>query len=132
MSMDGAIARARARTEAQQFRDTCTSRRQTGTAYDDTTGVTTPTWLALYAGPCRMKQPNASASSTTAGEAAVLLQSPEVHLPMSADLLRPGDEITITASLNDPASAGRVFLVREVPAHANATARRYGVIERTS
>lgn len=132
MSLDAAIARARIRTEAQQFRDTCTVRRQTGTAYDDTTGVTTPTWTALYDGPCRFKQPSASASTTTAGEADVLLQTPEVHLPMSADLLRPQDEITITGSVNDPKSVGRVFIVRAVPAHANATARRYGVTERTS
>lgn len=133
MSIDSAISRARTRTEAQQLRDTCTVRRQgDGTVYDDTTGTTTPEWTALYDGPCRMRQPNASARSTTAGEADVLLQSPEVHLPMSADLLRPQDEITITASANDAASVGRVFIVREVPAHANASARRYGVIERTS
>jgi hypothetical protein len=132
MSLDGAIARARTRTEAAQFRDTCAVRRQTGTAYDDTTGTTTPTWLALYDGPCRMKQPSASAGAATAGEADVLLQHPEVHLPMSADLLKPGDEITITSSANDPASVGRIFTVRAVPAHANATARRYGVTERTS
>ena len=132
MSLDSAIARARLRTEAQQLRDTCTVRRQTGTGYDDTTGATTPTWTALYGGPCRMRQPSSSASSTTAGEADVLLQTPEVHLPMSAVLLRPQDEITITGSVNDPLSVGRVFIVREVPAHANATARRYGVTERTS
>lgn len=135
MSIDSAIARARARTEAGQFRDTCTSRRQTGTAYDDDTGVTTPTYLALYDGPCRLKQSGsgaASASSVTAGEADVLLQHPELHLPMSAVLHKPGDEITLTGSANDPVSVGRVFLVRAVPAHANATARRYGVVERTS
>jgi hypothetical protein len=132
VSLDGAIIRARARTEAQQLRDTCTVRRQTGTGYDDATGVTTPTVTVLYDGPCRMKQPNASASTATAGVADVLLQTPEIHLPMSADLLKPQDEITITNSTSDPASIGRVFIVRAVPAHANATARRYGVTERTS
>jgi hypothetical protein len=79
-----------------------------------------------------MKQPNASASSSTVGEAAVLLQQPELHLPMSAPLHRPGDEITITASVNDPGSVGRVFTVRAVPAQSQGTARRYGVTERTS
>jgi hypothetical protein len=133
MSMDSAIARARARTEQVQLRDTCTIRRQgSGVVYDDETGVTTPAWTALYDGPCRMKQPNAQASSSRVGEATVLLQQPEVHLPMSAPLMRPGDEITITGSANDPASVGRVFIIRDIPAHANATARRYGVTERTS
>lgn len=112
--------------------DACTGRRQTGTTYDDATGNTTPTWTAVYAGPCRMKQPSASASGSQVGEAAVLLQQPELHLPMSADLLRPGDEVTITASVNDPESVGRVFIIRAVPAYSSATARRYGVLERTS
>lgn len=132
MSRESLVARARARTEAVQFGDTCTSRRRTGTAYDDDTGFTVPTYAALYAGPCRLAQPSARAGASNVGEAAVLLQSPELHLPMSADVLRPGDEVTITASATDPASVGRVFVIRAVPAHANASARRYGVTERTS
>jgi hypothetical protein len=132
MSLEGAIVRARARTEALQLRDTCTARRKDGLpVYDDETGNTVQPYEDLYAGPCRMRQPRASAGAATAGEADVLLQSPEIHLPMSADLLKPGDEITITASASDAASVGRIFRVRAVPAHANATARRYGVIERT-
>lgn len=125
------MLRGRAFAE-QGMTDACTSRRQTGTTYDDNTGATTPTWTALYDGPCRMRQPNASANSANAGEAAVLLQQPEIHLPMGAVLHRPGDEITITGSANDPGSVGRVFIVRAVPAHSSATARRYGVTERTS
>lgn len=131
MSRESLIARGRSAAEAMMT-DACTSRRQTGTTYDDTTGNTTPAWTSLYSGPCRLSQPNASASRTTAGEADVLLQTPQLHLPMSADLHRPGDEITLTASDSDPASVGRVFIVRAVPAHSHATARRYEVTERTS
>jgi hypothetical protein len=131
MSLESALARGRARTE-QLMTDACTTRRRTGVIYDDATGNTTPTWTAVYTGPCRMNQPNAQASRSTIGEAAVLLQQPELHMPMSAPIHRPGDEITITASVNDPGSVGRVFLVRAVPAHSQATARRYGVTERTS
>ena len=131
MSRESAIARGRAAAEAGMT-DTCTTRRQTGTAYDDTTGATTPAWTDLYAGPCRMRQPNASASRTSAGEADVLLQTPQVHLPMDAVLLKPGDQITLTASATDPASVGRLFIVRAVPAHSQASARRYEVTERTS
>jgi hypothetical protein len=132
MSRPALIAAAKARTEAVQFTDACTSRREGTPTYDDITGVTTPAWTALYSGPCRMRQPSAQAGASTVGEADVLLQSPQIHLPMSAALLRPGDEITITASATDPVSIGRVFRVRSVPTHANATARRYGVVERTS
>lgn len=131
MSLGSAISRGRAAAELR-MRDACTARRQTGTAYDDDTGTTVPTWSALYDGRCRMSQPNARASRTTAGEADVLLQTPQLHLPMAADMLRPGDEVTITESLDDPQSVGRVFIVRDVPAHSHATARRYGVTERTS
>jgi hypothetical protein len=135
MSRASLIVHSRARTEYVQFTDACTARRGGEPTYDDSTGATTPGWTALYAGPCRMSQPSSgssSASRTTVGEAEVLLQSPEIHLPMAADLLQPGDEITITASATDPKSVGRIFRVRAVPAHANATARRYGVVERTS
>lgn len=130
MSLEAALSAGRARAEARMT-DACTSRRESGVTYDDNTGATTPSYTALYAGPCRLHQPNARASRTSAGEASVLLQQPEVHLPVSASMLRPGDEITLTASATDPAAVGRVFIVREVPAGTQTTARRYGVTERT-
>ena len=119
---------ARARTETRMV-DACTTRRQTGTTYDDTTGHTVPTWTACYAGPCRLKETSATARSSEVGEAAVLLVQPQIHLPMSAPLLQPGDEITLTACPDDPLSVGRVFIVKS---KEGATARRYTVIERTS
>lgn len=131
MSLQSLVTRGRIKAESIML-DACTVRRQTGTAYDDATGATTPTWTALYSGPCRMRQPNASASRTAAGEADVLLQALQLHLPMDAALLVPGDEVTVTASTNDPASIGRVFRIRAVPAHSHATARRYEVTERTA
>ena len=131
MSAASVLARGRAAAEARMV-DTCTARRVTGETVDDNTGDVTPTLTSVYAGRCRMKQPNASATAAEVGEAAVLLQQPEVHLPMSAAVLRPGDEITLTASVHDPGSVGRVFIVRAVPAQSAATARRYGVTERTS
>jgi hypothetical protein len=132
MSLTSSLARGRTAAEARMT-DACTSRRKDGPpVYDDETGNTTPAWTAVYSGPCRMKQPNARASSSIVGEAEVLLQQPELHLPMSASMLRPGDEVTITASASDPLLVGRVFIVRAVPAHSQASARRYGVTERTS
>lgn len=130
MPADSFLVRARARTE-QRMTDTCTVRRETGTAYDDDTGITTPTIVTIYDGPCRLKKPSPAASSATVGAAPVLLVQPELHLPMAAALLRPQDEVTLTASVSDPASAGRKFRVRAVPAHTQATARRYEVVERT-
>lgn len=134
MSRDLVISRGRAAAE-QGMTDACDIDRLAGTVVDDDTGVVTPTYDAVHSGPCRLKQPASganSASSATVGEAYVLLQQPELHLPMSAPLLRPGDRITITASRHDPGSVGRVLLVKAVPGHSQATARRYGVTERTS
>lgn len=133
MSAAGALARGQAAAEARMT-DTCTARREVpgSVVYDDNTGATTPAWTALYAGPCRLKQPNAQASNSRVGEATVLLQKPELHLPTSAPLLQPGDEVTLSGSTFDPQSVGRVFRIQDVPAHSQATARRYGVVERTS
>lgn len=131
MSLTGALTRGRAAAETRMT-DACTARRGSGTVYDDTTGTTTPTWTDLYAGACRLKQPSAQAGAATVGEAQVLLQQPELHLPVSAAMLRPGDEVTITGSATDPALPGRVFHIRAVPADSQVTARRYGVTERLS
>lgn len=128
MSRESVLARGRAAAE-QGMTSTCTSRRQSGTpVYDDNTGGTTPGWTAVYSGPCRLKQPSPTASSSTVGESAVMLVQPEIHLPMDAPLHKPGDEITMTACPEDPLSAGRMFHVK---AMSGATARRYSVIERT-
>jgi hypothetical protein len=134
VSLASVLARGQAAALARMT-DACTIRRQTGTTYNDEIGGTTPTWTAVYSGACRVKQPSSgsnSASRTTVGEAEVLLQQPELHLPMSAPLLRPGDEVTITASATDPTLVGRVFRTRAIPAHSQASARRHGVTERTS
>lgn len=134
MSLEGILVRGRGRIESRMT-DACTSRREAATGHDDNTGETIPTWTDLYSGPCRLVQPASgsnSASRTTVGESEVLLQQPELHLPVGAVVLRPGDQVTITASATDPALVGRVLYIRAVPGHSQATARRYGVTERTS
>jgi hypothetical protein len=133
MSLASIRAQAQARTEAVRFTETCTVRRATGETTDPTSGAVTPTYADPdpYEGPCRLKQHNAAASSADAGEDYVLLQQPELHLPMSADLLQPGDEATITASTADEHLVDRVVLVRDLPGDGNTSARRYGVTERT-
>jgi hypothetical protein len=128
MSLTVALTRGRAAAEALMV-DTCTVRRGGTPTYDDTTGGTTPAWTPVYSGSCRLDDASAPASASTVGEAAVLLAQPEIHLPISAVLLLPGDEITITACPNDPVSVGRVFRVKS---KQGQTARRYQVIERTS
>jgi hypothetical protein len=111
--------------------DTCQIRRQTGES--TVGGVITPTWSALYDGPCRVqKQTQAQGAGTNVGEATVFLERLEVQLPMSVVGLAADDQVTITASALDPDLVARVFSVRDVLSKSHATARRVSVIEVTS
>jgi hypothetical protein len=74
----------------------------------------------------------ASGQPTDVGEAALVLLRLEVQLPMSVVGLAEGDEVTITASTLDPDLVGRVFVVRDLAHKTHATARRVGVVEKTS
>lgn len=131
MSADVLTAQGRARAESLMV-DTCTIRRQTDVATDENTGQTTPIFTELYDGKCRVQQRVANATSAEAGEAYALLLALEVQLPMSVTGLQTEDQITITESVNDPDLEGRVFLIRSLAHKTHATARRVGVVERTS
>lgn len=117
------------------MRDTCTIRRRTGDkAGDDVTGKVVHTYVSPdpYAGPCRVQQARLSTSSesTVAEDTAVEL-SLEVQLPIAVSGLQIGDEIHMTASVNDPDLPGRVFLIRSLAHKTEATARRVQCSERT-
>lgn len=113
--------------------DACTVRRRTGESTDLDTGAITPTYLSPnpYAGRCRVQQAQAQAQQHDAGQDYLLLLRLEVQLPMSVVGLQVGDEITITASVNDADLVGRVFLIRDLAHKTEATARRVQCTERT-
>ena len=131
MSRESVLARARAVAEAGMV-DTCTIRRVAGETTDETTGAVTPTYSTLYTGACRVQQRTAAASPAEGGEAYALMLALEVHLPMSVTGLKTEDQITVTASEHDADLVGRVFLIRSLAHKTHATARRVGVVERTS
>jgi hypothetical protein len=131
--MSRALAFARGRTAAELgMVDACTIRRESGGSTDQTTGVHTPTWSALYTGKCRVQQALAQAAQHDAGEDYLLMLRLEVQLPMSVTGLEVNDELTITTSAHDGDLVGRVFLVRDLFHKTEATARRIQVIERTA
>lgn len=113
--------------------DTCTIRRQTGATTDPATGERVPTYLSPnpYSGPCRVQQHQATADQQDAGQDYLLMLRLEVQLPMSVTGLQVGDEITMTASVNDPDLPGRVFKIHDLAHKSEATARRVQCIERT-
>jgi hypothetical protein len=133
MSADSVLARGR--TAALKLMvDACIVKHITSTSTNPTSGVITPTYSTLYTGACRVQQSKQGASGqpTDVGEAALVLLRLEVQLPMSVVGLSEGDEITITSSALDPDLVGRVFVVRDLAHKTHLTARRVGVVEKTS
>ena len=133
--MSAASVLARGRRAAERLMvDTCTIRRVTGETTDPDSGDVTPTYSTLYQGKCRVQQSaqGASASPQDAGEDYALMLRLEVQVPMSVVGIQTEDEITIDTSAHDPDLPGRVFLARDLAHKTHATARRVGVVERTS
>jgi hypothetical protein len=131
MSRASVVARAQAAAQAGMV-DTCSIRRKTGETTDPDSGAITPTWSALYAGKCRVQQPQALARPHDIGEDFLLVARLEIQLPVAATAgLLVRDEVTIKAATRDPDLVGRVFLVHELPRKTDASARRVSVIERT-
>lgn len=130
MSAASVLARGRAAAEALMV-DACVIRHRTGHVTNPTTGVTTPTYSAVYTGACRIQQSAQGTASTPAdaGEAHLMLVPLVVQVPMSVIGVAEGDEVTITASVHDADLVGRVFRVRHLAHKSHMTARRLGVEE---
>jgi hypothetical protein len=129
MSRDSALARGQIIALAGMV-DACTIRRRTGETTDPISGAITPTWLALYAGACRVQQSLAQADQHDAGENYQLQLRLVLQLPVTVTGLEVDDEVTVTGS-RDADLIGRVFLVRDLFHKTDMTARRVGVTERT-
>src|SRR4051812_23622455 len=112
MVRDSALARGQIIALAGMV-DACTLRRRTGETTDPTSGVITPTWSALYTGPCRVQQSLAQADQHDAGENYLLQLRLVLQLPVTVTGLEVDDEVTMTVS-RDADLVGRVFLVRDL------------------
>jgi hypothetical protein len=133
MSRTSVLARGQAAAEAGMG-DACTIRRENSSdTTDPVTGVGTRTYTTIYIGKCRIQQQAAIARPHDVGENKVWLVRFDLQLPVatSADL-QVGDQVTITASVNDPDLVGRVFAVNELAHKSEATSRRVGIIEETA
>lgn len=129
MSIASALAAGR-RAAERLMTDQCVIRRKTGETTDND-GNITPTFQQLYSGKCRVQQPGGQAGQTDAGENHQLLLRLEVQVPVSVVGLEPGDEVSISSSV-DPDLPGAVFLIRDLAHKTHATSRRLGVTELTS
>ncbi len=127
------LARGRAAAEAGMV-DTCIIRRLLGETTDEFSGEVVKNWDVLYTGKCRFQQPGDAVRATPddVGQAYLLIQNSEVQLPISAEGIQIGDELTITAAARDPDLVGRVFLVRSLSYKTDASSRRLQVHQRTA
>jgi len=121
--------RAVARLGAMQARadslmtDTCTIKRQAGTAMNATTLAMEPTYTTVYSGKCRVQLRDTVATQPDAGERAHATVRTILQIPVSVTGVKVDDTVTITASA-DADLTTRTLRVRSVFHKTHATARR--------
>ena len=131
MSRASLLARGRAAALAGMI-DACQITRVTGATTDDLTGAVIPTSAVIYAGACRIQQTVAMGQRTDAAEATAIVLRLELQLPVvGSESVGRGDQVTLTASVNDPALVGRTFKIRDLHHKSEATARRMTLEEVT-
>ena len=120
------LPQLRAQAESM-MRDTVLVRRRTGTVPDGQ-GGDVATYVQVYTGRGRVQRAQVQASTPEAGGHTFTVARLQVHLPLTADV-QVGDEITVTASDEDPLLTGAHFRVTFVPRKSLATALRVDVEE---
>lgn len=131
MSAASVLARAQAAALALMV-DSGRVRRVASSSTDPETGVITPTYSVVYAGPCRVQQRVPVARPEAIGEAGVFVARLELHVPVSVTGIASDDVFDLTAAAHDQDLLGRVWHVRELAHKTFASARRYSLIEVTS
>lgn len=83
---------------------------------DDTGTYDPPAPVTLYAGKCRVRQPNTGGNTADAGEATFNVSDRIVSLPLSGDGyaagvtgIPVGATVAITATVGDPFMVGKAF-----------------------
>jgi hypothetical protein len=132
MSRASVLARGQAAAEAGMA-DACTIRRaNVGGTTDPVTGYPTQSYTQLYAGKCRVQQITGIGRPHDVGQDYILEQRIDVQLPVAGtEGLKVGDQIVITASVNDQDLVGRTFLVHDLAHKSEPTARRVSCTEKT-
>ena len=106
-----------------RMRATCKIERPGDVTTDPTTGAVLPTLTQVYCGKCWVTDFNAHPSVFDSVGAQVSINQPTVRLPVSAPTVRVGDQVSITADLDNAQNAGKVFRVVAVRSKGQETAR---------
>ena len=107
--------------------DTCSVKYVSGSSFNATTGVDTPTYTTRFSSACKVQARDLQAMERDSGGHEATLVRLTVHLPMSAGAVAVDDIVTITASVNDSQFVGRTFRVIAPVGKSFATARRIEV-----
>lgn len=115
------LARGRQAAESR-MRATCKIERPGAATTNASTGVVSATLTSIYTGKCWITDFNAHPSVFDLAGAQVSINQPIVKLPVTAAVIRVGDQITITAD-PDGSNANKVFRVVAIRSKGQETAR---------
>lgn len=133
VTIDPTHVLARAQTAALALMlDTGRIRRRVSESTDPDTGIITPTYSVIYAGPCKVQQRQAIARPEVIGEAGVFVSRLELHVPVSVTGIASDDLLDLTAVAHDTDLLGRTWHIRELAHKSLLSARRYSLVEVTS
>lgn len=115
-------------TEVMQYM--CTIERVTPPSYDETTLIATPgTKTVLYTGPCRVWEVQGG-GPVVIGESDITQQNTQLSIPWnSTAVIKPKDEVTITAAPTDPQMVGKKFQIASVARAGEMRATRRFVVQ---
>lgn len=115
------------RMAESRMTDSCKVTRKGERVWDEGAGEYVDSPVVIYLGRCRLKHSTAAGSDSSAGSQLVVVSQPEVHLPVSAVGVAPGDEVLMTSSPTRPDLVGRKFVVEGPFDGSQTTALRYRI-----
>lgn len=133
MSLRASVLAAGRREAERGMVDACEITRVTSAPTDRTTLVRTETRTTIYEGPCRVQELLAFSRDTTPSPDVRLLGRYRIlQLPVvGSEGIQLGDDVEITACVNDPDLVGKSMRVRDQSGKSEATSRRIGIEEMT-
>ncbi len=125
--MIGVLGLGRTMAESRMS-DACMVSRGPAEVLDPVTDTWVPNPAAsVYSGKCRVKHPTTAGRDVDAGSQLVVVSQVEVHLPLSAVGVLPGDDVVITSCPSRPDQVGRKFTIDAPFDGSQTTALRFRV-----
>lgn len=124
--MIGGVLGMGRRMAVSRMTDTCKITRVGAKTLNEGTGTYAPSVVTVFTGVCRVKS-GSGVSQVDAGSGLVVVSQVELHLPVTAAGVLPGDMVEVTGSVTRSEQVGRVFRVVAAFDGSQTTALRYRV-----